>query len=86
MLSAPFGGLQGGDRTWLFGMPYEKGSWVDKLLESFAGPHDLIGGKASGLYDLQGNAKQGMSSAEIKAYDAWSAVALLPAAPFPDFG
>ncbi len=82
MLSAPFGGLQGGDRTWLFGMPYEKGSWVDKLLESFAGPHDLIGGKASGLYDLQGNAKQGMSSAEIKAYDAWSAVALLPAAPF----
>ena len=81
MLSAPFGGLQGGDRTWLFGMPYEKGGWVDKLLESFAGPHDLIGGKASGLYDSQGNAKQGMSSAEIKAYDAWSAVALLPAAP-----
>ncbi|MDO9281889.1 MAG: hypothetical protein Q7T88_05865 [Methylotenera sp.] len=36
MLSAPFGGLQGGERTWLFGMPYEKGGWVDKLLEAFA--------------------------------------------------
>jgi filamentous hemagglutinin len=81
MLSAPFGGLQGGDRT-LFSQTYEKGSWQDKLIEAFAGPHDLMGGKLSGLYDAQGNIKQGMSSSEIKAYDKWSAAALLPAAPF----
>ena len=81
MLSAPFGGLQGGERT-LFGQTYDKGSWQDKLIEAFAGPHDLIGGKLSGLYDAQGNIKQGMSSNEIKAYDRWSAAALLPAAPF----
>ena len=81
MLSTPFGGLQGGERT-LFGQPYEKGSWQDKLIEAFAGPHDLIGGKLSGLYDAQGNIKQGMSSAQIKTLDAWSAAALLPAAPF----
>ncbi len=81
MLSAPFGGLQGGDRTWLFGMPYEKGSWVDKLLESFAGPHDLIGGKMSGLYDAQGNATQGRSGTTKTAQEVWSALALVPAAP-----
>jgi len=82
LLSAPFGGLQGGNRTWLFGVPYEKGGWVDKLLEAFAGPHDLMGGRAPGLYDEQGNIKRGMSSAESKSYDVWSSAALAPAAPF----
>ncbi|WP_346309070.1 hemagglutinin repeat-containing protein [Limnohabitans sp.] len=81
MLSAPFGGLQGGDRT-LFGQPYEKGSWQDKLIEAFAGPHDLIGGKLSGLYDAQGNATQERTPATIKTQNLWSAAALLPAAPF----
>ncbi len=82
MLSAPFGGLQGGDRTWLFGTPYEKGGIVDKLLESFAGPHDAIGGSASGLYNKQGNAKEGMSAAQNAGYNAASLVAIVPAAPF----
>ena len=63
-------------------MPYEKGGMVDKLLEAFAGPHDLIGGKVSGLYDEQGNIKRGMSETDIKVYDAWSGVALVPASPF----
>ncbi|MFN8908159.1 MAG: hypothetical protein ACK5YW_02545, partial [Betaproteobacteria bacterium] len=76
-----FGGLQGGARTWLFGMPYEKGGWVDKLLETFAGPHDLIGGKASGLYDDQGNATRGRSDSTKLAHEIWSGVALVPAAP-----
>ena len=82
MLSAPFGGLQGGDRTWLFGAPYDKGGWVDKLVEAFAGPHDLIGGRLSGLYDAQGNATRGLNSSTTTALNAWSAVALVPAAPF----
>ncbi|PUE12943.1 hemagglutinin repeat-containing protein [Limnohabitans sp. T6-20] len=81
MLSAPFGGLQGGERT-LFGQTYEKGSWQDKLIEAFAGPHDLIGGKLSGLYDVQGNATQGRTQTTKNAQEIWSGAALLPAAPF----
>jgi filamentous hemagglutinin len=75
------GGVQGASGT-LFGIPYEAGSWQDKLIESFAGTHDMIGGKLSGLYDEQGNAKRGMSNAEAKAYDAWATVAIVPASPF----
>ena len=81
MLSAPFGGQQGNARTWLFG-EYPKGGFVDKLLENFAGPHDTIGGKWTGLYDEQGNTKRGMSSTEDKAYEAVSGVALVPAGYF----
>jgi filamentous hemagglutinin len=81
MTSAPFGGQQGSERTWLFG-DYPKGGIVDKLLETFAGPHDTIGGKWTGLYDDKGNTKRGMASAEEKAYEAVSGVALIPAAPF----
>ncbi len=75
------GGVQGYKGT-LFGTPYEAGSWQDKLIESFAGTHDMIGGKLSGLYDNQGNIKQGMSEAEINAYKVVSGVAILPSAPF----
>jgi filamentous hemagglutinin len=82
MLSAPFGGLQGGERTWLFGAHYEKGGFVDKLLESFAGPHDAIGGSATGLYNQQGNAKSGICGAENTGYNVASLIALVPAAPF----
>ena len=82
MLSAPFGGLQGGDRTWLFGVSYEKGGAVDKLLESFAGPHDAIGGSATGLYNKQGNAAEGRSDVTKYANEAASVLALVPAAPF----
>ena len=81
MTSAPFGGQQGSERTWLFG-DYPKGGIVDKLLETFAGPHDTIGGKWTGLYDDKGNTKRGMTSTEEKAYEAVSGVALIPAAPF----
>jgi filamentous hemagglutinin len=81
MTNAPFGGQQGSERTWLFG-EYTKGGIVDRLLEAFAGPHDTIGGKWSGLYDEQGNTKRGMSSTEAAAYNVVSGVALIPAAPF----
>ena len=52
------GGIQGQQGT-LFGVPYTPGSWQDKMIEAFAGAHDFIGGKASGLYDEQGNAERG---------------------------
>jgi hypothetical protein len=39
----------------LFDEPYNAGSWQDKLIGSFAGTHDMIGGKLSGgVYDSQG--------------------------------
>jgi filamentous hemagglutinin len=61
---------------------YDAGSWQEKLIEAFGGTHDMIGGKLSGLYDEQGNIKRGMSATERNAYDAYSAVAIVPAAPF----
>ena len=76
------GGVQGYKGT-LFGTPYEAGSWQDKLIESFAGSHDMIGGKLSGLYDDQGNIKRGMSASERSTYDdVVTRAALLPSAPF----
>jgi len=77
----PTGGVQGGKGR-LFGMDYEAGSWQDQLIEAFGGTHDMIGGKLSGLYDEQGNAKRGMSKTTSGAYDAWAGVAIVPAAPF----
>jgi filamentous hemagglutinin len=80
-MAGPTGGVQGYKGT-LFDTPYAAGSWQDKLIESFAGTHDMIGGKLSGLYDSQGNIKQGMSEAEINAYKVVSGVAIVPSIPF----
>ena len=76
------GGVQGAAGT-LFGEPYKAGSWQDKLIESFAGTHDLIGGTWSGLYDKQGNAERGRGVITSGAQEAWSASgAIVGAAPF----
>jgi filamentous hemagglutinin len=76
------GGIQGVKGT-LFGYEYTAGSWQDKLIESFAGSHDFIGGKASGLYDSHGNIKRGMTDAERKLYDKVITTGAIPlAAPF----
>ena len=80
-MSGATGGIQGEKGT-LFGVPYEAGSWQDKLIESFAGPHDMIGGKLSGLYDGQGNAERGRSSITKNAQEVWSGIAILPSTPF----
>ena len=75
------GGVQGAVGT-LFGFPYLKGSWQDKLVESFSGTHDFIGGKASGLYDEQGNIRRGMTTPEKFLHDRWAEIAIPIAAPF----
>jgi len=76
------GGIQGLKDT-LFGKNYIVGSWQDKLIETFSGTHDLFGGRASGLYDEQGNIKQSMSDAERKIYDNLiTTTAIFPSAPF----
>ena len=75
------GGVQGVKGT-LFGSEYAAGSWQDKLIESFAGSHDFIGGKVSGLYDEQGNAARGRSDSLKILQDRWSEAAIPLAAPF----
>jgi filamentous hemagglutinin len=76
------GGVQGEVGT-LFGYSYKAGSWQDKLIESFAGTHDLIGGAWSGLYDKQGNAERGRGAITSGAQEVWSASgAIVGAAPF----
>lgn len=81
-MSGLTGGVQGAKGT-LFGIPYEANSWVDNLVESFSGTHDMVGGKLSGLYDEQGNATRGRSKIESKVQDAWSASgAIVVSSPF----
>ena len=76
------GGVQGAKGT-LFGVPYQAGSWQDQLVEAFAGTHDMVGGKLSGLYDDQGNATRHRNYLVKKAQDTWSASgAILVSSPF----
>lgn len=81
-LSGATGGIQGRPGT-LFGVPYEPGSWQDRLIESFAGTHDMIGGKLPRIYDELGNAARGRPAAKATAQDIWSATgAIAVSAPF----
>lgn len=75
------GGIQGAKGT-LFGVPYSAGSWQGKLIEAFAGTHDLIGGKITGLYDSDGNIVQGLSNTQRMLHDRWADLAIIPSAPF----
>ncbi|MCG9060158.1 hemagglutinin repeat-containing protein [Laribacter hongkongensis] len=81
-LSGTTGGIQGMPGT-LWDTPYAPGSWQDKLIEAFAGTHDFIGGKLSGLYDAEGNATRGRSDELAKIQDIWSATgAIAVSTPF----
>ncbi len=75
------GGIQGGKATFM-GYAYPPGGVVDRVFKAFGGEHDYIGGQATGLYDGQGNIRQGMTGAERTSYNTWSAVAIAPSAPF----
>jgi filamentous hemagglutinin len=75
------GGIQGSKGT-LFGIPYIAGGWIDQLIEAFAGTHDLLGGQLTGLYDSEGNIRQGMSNTRRVIHDRAADLAVLPASPF----
>lgn len=76
------GGVQGHIGT-LFGRPYQAGSWQDKLIESFGGTHDFIGGQITRLYDEQGNIKRGMTDTERAIYNNLITTTAIPiSAPF----
>ncbi|MDF0606902.1 hypothetical protein HZU77_014780 [Neisseriaceae bacterium TC5R-5] len=53
------------------------------MIEAFAGTHDFIGGKLSGLYDEQGNATRGRAEYLQTLQNSWSASgAIVVSAPF----
>ncbi len=61
------GGLTGGSQALLptfLGMSVTPNSFLDKLLESFAGPHDYLGGRIEGGYDSLGNWKVASDTAD----------------------
>ncbi|MBU0751965.1 MAG: S-layer family protein [Gammaproteobacteria bacterium] len=64
------------------GYTYPAGGVVDRVFKAFGGPHDLIGGQLPGLYDGQGNIKEGMTKTESTGYDIWSGLAIAPSVPF----
>ena len=76
------GGIQG-SRGKFFGVDYDAGSWQDQLVEAFSGTHDMIGGELSGLYDVKGNIRRGLSESERNMYDKGvTMVSILPSVPF----
>ena len=58
---SPLGGCQGGGGR-IFGMQYSAGSWQDRLVEAYAGPHDAL--NSSYWYNSLGNGinHQGLAS------------------------
>lgn len=80
-MSGLTGGIQG-DLGTIAGLPYKANGFLDRLVESFAGTHDTIGGGITGLYDEQGNTTRGLTDAQNIAYDMWNVMAIAPSAPF----
>lgn len=80
-MSGLTGGIQG-DRGIIAGLPYVSGGFLDHVVESYAGAHDVIGGSLSGLYDKQGNTVRGLSETENIVFNIWSAIAIAPSTPF----
>ena len=75
------GGIQGGTVTFA-GYTYPAGGIVDRVFQAFGGTHDYIGGQLPGLYDENGDIRQGMTEAERVSHNTWSAAAIIPSAPF----
>ncbi len=75
------GGFQPEKGGWYFrGKPlktYEKGSFSDLLIESFAGSHDFLGGQIWGWYGTDGNTSRGRSKFENMASGTTAAIRIL---------
>ncbi|NSX06945.1 hemagglutinin, partial [Cupriavidus gilardii] len=78
-----FGGLTGGAQGLpgtLFNKEYFAGSFVDKLMESFACPHDYMGSVFA--YDSVGNLKEGMTMVQRALFEAQTNIDIPLSAPF----
>lgn len=77
---SPLGGLQGGSGVFgilNMGVDYESGSFLDILVESFAGPHDWL--NSSHYYGDNGNID---TAPGIWGIAAWNSINVALAAPF----
>ncbi|WP_245148637.1 hemagglutinin repeat-containing protein [Avibacterium paragallinarum] len=81
----PTGGFQAIKGGWYLPfnttISYEVGSFSDRLVESFAGTHDLIGGQAWGFYNSQGNTAQKTATEKLRA-EITTTAAIPAATPF----
>ncbi|WP_316152108.1 hypothetical protein [Cupriavidus sp. BIC8F] len=73
------GGFQGLGGT-LINSPYPPGTFTDKLLEAFAGPHDYLGSLTA--YDNLGNLKEGMTSFQRMMFEIQTDIDIPLVAPF----
>ncbi len=85
-LFGPTGGFQAtGGLLVPFG-EYTPGSFWDdigdKIVESYAGTHDYIGGQLPGFYDSEGNTSRGRGPLTEAAAGTWTIVAIPLATPF----
>jgi hypothetical protein len=86
--NSPLGGVQGGPGR-LFGMPYEPGSFVDHLIETYAGPHDFLNSPI--FYDALGNSANRpailglVNGANVVIATPFAAASVVPAYVYPIF-
>ena len=73
------GGFQaiGGE---MFGIKYKPGSFLDKLTETYAGQHDLVGGQLF-FYDKEGNGKRDLTERQQFWIDRYSEAAVVGTTP-----
>ncbi|WP_260293455.1 hemagglutinin repeat-containing protein [Sedimenticola hydrogenitrophicus] len=76
---SPLGGLQGGDGQ-IFGMPYQPGGWIDRVVEAYAGPHDQL--NSGTWYGPDGNIKTGLTEEQRKVGELQNKVNVLIATPY----
>ncbi len=80
-LYGPTGGFQGG--VGMMGpLTYTPGSFLDDLVESYAGTHDLVGGQLPGFYDKEGNTTRDRGPLANAAANTWTVAAIPIATPF----
>ena len=85
---SPLGGHQGGQGA-LFGAAYQPGSWQDRLVEAYAGPHDYL--NSGYWYAADGNIRVGLSAFErgfgevLNAANVVVATPLVAASVTPDY-
>lgn len=86
-LNGPTGGFQPEQGGWytMEGAlihPYKPGSISDKIIESFAGTHDFLGGQIWGWYGKDGNTSTNRTKFENTASGVTTGVAIPVSAPF----
>ena len=69
------GGFQAIKGT-MFGLEYKPGSFLDKLTETYAGQHDLVGGQLF-FYDKEGNGKRDLTERQQFWIDRYSEAAVV---------